>query len=463
MERPYDIVVPHRPRPRTNLIAMIHVHSTTALLQHTHMSRLGIVPPSGDETRALNALVVELESVYADALQALPLVRSVVSGTGCGVVPLRSIVFLLAVRASSHRGAPPQQAGGATSDTARWCDGASWVVKACLDRFASLPFVKALVDRAVREASIYVQHGIFNVEVENVAAPYFTGIGSCPWEELLCVHTVCQALRQTFPFLSLGAHVLSCNETEALPIAIACGAYFVRSEASLFKGLRPEGTTDNRSNLARFMYLRRVLRDLVMEGIDVGIHRVATAATPLLATTSPDLEMLARLRGNCFVTDKEQERPASVLFPQLWSDIQKKHTVFPEELLTIGTWLHNASFCKLEGIIVTGLETGMPASAEDLAAAREEVDRARHMARTSLAADGAGAPVGTADRLLPPWYVELPLVTGSGSTFEVYCRYVDYMIVGSSFKTNGYWENPVDAALVAQTVRRVTDLQSSIA
>ena len=70
---------------------------------------------------------------------------------------------------------------------------------------------------------------------------------------------VVDAIRKKYPDINLGVQLLSCGELEALPIAIACAANFIRSEASVFNGLRPEGETNNSGNLAKFYYLRNYL------------------------------------------------------------------------------------------------------------------------------------------------------------------------------------------------------------
>jgi predicted TIM-barrel enzyme len=364
------------PPPRTlrcTPIAMIHCHCTSALLNHVHAPLLGIAAPSKSETDTLSDAVGGLTQLYRSWIDTEPLIAQM-----CVHNPVRSAVFLLP-------GAAP-----------------------FLDAFRKLSFVQALVSRAVDEAAIFVRCGFEMVEIENVVAPYFIGAGTCPWEELVIIFLVADAVRKAHPSLSIAVHILSCNELEVLPIAIHVGAYFVRSEATLFEGLRPEGRTRNDSNLARFLYLRRVLRQ--------------------------------RLLG----------RDDDLQFPQVWSDVQKKHTVFAQELTDEQVWLHNIGFVKLEGVIVTGPETGSDVPEPRLAAAREAANKAKQFVKKVL----PGAK-GLNDEELPL----LPVVTGSGGNFEMYCRYADYIIVGTALKTNNYWENAVDEANVKAVLDRIRKAQ----
>eukprot|EP00672_Neobodo_designis_P027523 CAMPEP_0174850894 /NCGR_PEP_ID=MMETSP1114-20130205/21194_1 /TAXON_ID=312471 /ORGANISM="Neobodo designis, Strain CCAP 1951/1" /LENGTH=358 /DNA_ID=CAMNT_0016085385 /DNA_START=92 /DNA_END=1168 /DNA_ORIENTATION=+ len=354
---------------------MIHLHCTSALLNHAHAKLLGVEVPSCDESRRMSQIVGKLQALHENFRE--PLVQQVTGSC-------RSVVFL-------------------NSES-----------EPLVNEFAELPFARSLITRAVEEAGIYVRNGIQVMEVENVVAPYFIGAGSCPWEELVLLLLAARAVRRAHPQVCLGVHILSCNELEVLPIAIDVGAYFVRSEATLFEGVRPEGRTKNDSNLARFMYLRRVLRQV--------------CCGPETDIASADHELS---------------------YPQIWSDIQKKHTVWPTELLDDQVWLQNIPFVKLEGIIVTGPETGSNVKEETVARSRAAVDKVKAFVRSTVMASSRG------ESSEPP----LPLITGSGGDFEMYCRYADFMIVGTAFKRGAYWENPVDEANVKTVVERIKNAQ----
>ncbi|CUF64128.1 Hypothetical protein, putative [Bodo saltans] len=338
------------------VVAMVHVHSTTAILNTSYAQLLGIPAPSKNEMSFLEDIVTGLQAVLQSVRE--PLIFQVASRDS-----IRSIALL----------APES--------------------RPFIDQFKQLPFVQYLINRAVREVEIYVRNGISCVEIENVGAPYFLGAGQCPWEDLLAIYVVTEETRRKFTNLVIGAHILSCNELEVLPIAVAHGCYFVRSEATLFHGTRPEGETNNASNLARFLYVRNILQ--------------------------------TKMGGNA-------------LFPMIWSDILKKHTVFPLELQDIEVWLHNITFAKLEGVIVTGKETGSNVDEVSLAKAREYVTKAKLWNKTQF----GSTPT-------------LPVVTGSGLDFQMYKKYADFMIVGTGFKRGQYWENEVDEAEVTRVMAQI--------
>jgi predicted TIM-barrel enzyme len=347
------------PPKRNNVVAMVHVHCTTSVLGTMYSPLLGVVAPSVQDLLELELIVTGLQNLLKSIHE--PLVHQVAER-----FQLRSLVFL-----SSHS-------------------------EEFVQRFEKLSFVKSLIERALREVDIYVRNGISCVEIENVGAPYFLGSGKCPWEDLLAIYVVTAAVRRQFPQLAIGAHILSCNELEVLPIAIAHGCFFVRSEATLFRGVRPEGETDNDGNLARFFYIRNILQTK---------------------------------RGGCSH------------YPMIWSDILKKHTIFPTELQAIETWLHNITFAKLEGVIVTGMETGSNVDEASLSKTREFVDSVKKWTEGQFGNRGA----------LPP----LPVVTGSGLDFAMYKKYADFMIIGTGFKRGKYWENEVDEDEVKKIMHEV--------
>jgi predicted TIM-barrel enzyme len=393
------------------IVAMLHVHSGSALLLHGHTRSLNIQAPTRADTVALNRIVGDLDAMYSAVLAEFPLLRQVVGGTGShshALNPCRSAVFML-------RHAEVEQ---------------------LLDEvITKMGFVAALIDRALAEAAIFIANGVDTFEVENVAAPYFVGAGACPWEELLITYAVARAVRRAHPQVKLGVHILSCDELEALPTALLTGCFFIRSEAVVFSGMRPEGPTRNDANWARFLYLRRVLRDLCPD--------LFSASFPEWAET----------------------------YPRVWADLHKKHTHFDAVLETsMEPWYDNINFMKLEGAIVTGPHTGSNVSEAVLKGARNAVDAAnqfaiKHLADPSATADRAsrrpadsGASLEKPDAALAKAAVlphVVPLVTGSGAAFEMYAKYADFMIVGSAFKVGGYWENVVDPAAVAAVVSRI--------
>lgn len=106
----------------------------------------------------------------------------------------------------------------------------------------------------------------------------------------------------------------------------------------------------------------------------------------------------------------------------IFTDIKKKHSAHAiTQDVDIAETAQAATFFLSDGLIVTGLHTGQPANLDDLARVREATP--------------------------------LPVFVGSGITLEnaaAYLQYADGLIIGSYFKKEGYWGNPVDG----QRVRR---------
>ncbi len=105
---------------------------------------------------------------------------------------------------------------------------------------------------------------------------------------------------------------------------------------------------------------------------------------------------------------------------KIFADIKKKHSAhaITGDVSLVET-AEAAAFFKADGVIVSGAATGKEPALED-------VESLRH---------GAG----------------LPVLVGSGITPENIPKYaplVDGLIVGSSAKYDGHWENAVDAARV---------------
>lgn len=343
------------------LIAMIHVHSNNALQNTIYNDGFGTATYTRDEFIVLEDARKKLIVLLQEAMQE----------TGLDILSLcRSSVFIL------------------KKDQ----------VIEIENQVKNLNIVKQLIERALREVDIYVRNGINIIEVENIGAPYFIG-NEVPFEDLLMLSIVCKSIREKYPDIYMGAHVLSSDEIESLPIAILSKAFFVRSETSVFSGFRPEGKTINRGNLAKFFYLRNYLN--MKNGMD---------------------------------------DPAERRYPMIWSDLQKKHTVFEQEITDLKIWLDNILFQKLEGIILTGSETGSDISENDLSRAREAISKLRQ--QTNKIFGGK-------------MEIALPLITGSGMNMEMYKKYADFIITGTQLKENKYWENEVKEDYVKELVEKL--------
>ena len=259
-----------------------------------------------------------------------------------------------------------------------------------------LSFWPWLAQRVLSEAAAYLAAGFDALMLENVAAPYFVR-GEQPPVIYWLMRALAERLRAEYPDTTIGIQVLAYSDDWAMDIASRCGLDFIRCESALFEGVRPEGRTPNCGNLAKLYMARQML--------------------------------LAELSG---------DRPE----PQVYVDIHKKHTVFPEELDSLEVWLDNIVFQKLEGIVITGKATGKPVEEDDLSRARDAIEKAKSESQAAVGV--AWAP---------------PLIVGSGASVDnigTCKRYADAVIVGSSLKKNGYWECPLDE----ERVRRFMDAWS---
>jgi hypothetical protein len=114
---------------------------------------------------------------------------------------------------------------------------------------------------------------------------------------------------------------------------------------------------------------------------------------------------------------------------QVWADVKKKHSSHAITAdVRIGDTAVAVEFMRADAVIVTGAATGEEPSDADLSAVRRSC--------------------------------QLPLILGSGVTvdnLERFYHMADGFIVGSHFKKNGRWNEPVDAARVDRFMRAVTD------
>ncbi len=248
-----------------------------------------------------------------------------------------------------------------------------------------LSFLAFLEDRVLAEADLYARHGLTAVQLENTGAPYAAGerIGMV---EAAVMDRLAGVVRERHPGFAVGLQILSAGGVQALRIAQRRGLDYIRVEGVLFHGVRPEGPLPPLGSL-HALYAARRRENLRRDGRDSGR-------------------------------------------PLVLADLLKKHTGFPPELQPLDLWLKQIAFMKLEGAIITGPETGLPAEEAALAAA----------------ASAAG-------RVFDEFGIFVPLLVGSGVTPEniaMYGRHAHGVIAGSYVKRDGYWENPLDEERLAR-------------
>lgn len=180
--------------------------------------------------------------------------------------------------------------------------------------------LEALVARAAAEAELYARAGLDGLLIENMHdVPYLRGrVGP---EVVAAMTAVGLAVRRASP-LPLGVQILAAANREALAVAQACGAAFVRVENFAYAHVADEGLMAEAAAGPLLRYRRQI-----------GADRV-----------------------------------------RILADVKKKHS---SHALTADVPLAEAArttaFFGADAIVVTGVATGQPAAVEDVQAVRAAV------------------------------------------------------------------------------------------
>jgi len=229
--------------------------------------------------------------------------------------------------------------------------------------------IEHLIEHTIAEARIYRNAGFTALIIENTHdRPYLKGtVGP----EITAAMTALAREVKRESGLALGIQVLAGANREAIAIAHACGADFVRVEGFVFAHVADEGVIE--SCAGELLRYRRA----------IGADRVL-----------------------------------------IFADIKKKHSAhaITADVSVVET-AKAAEFFLADGVIVSGVSTGEPASPEEVR-------------------DVAGV-------------AGVPVLVGSGITPANLARYstAHAFIVGSSVKKGGVWTNPLDP----DAVRAVAD------
>ncbi len=174
--------------------------------------------------------------------------------------------------------------------------------------------LQAVFDRAERDAETLVKGGCHALLVENMHdTPYLRGHVA---PETVAAMAVATAKVTAFG-LPTGVQVLAAANREALGVALATGAHFVRVEGFAYSHVADEGWMD-----ACAGELLRVRQSL-----------------------------------NCDI--------------RVFADIQKKHSAHAVTAdLSLADWAKGAAFFGADGVIVTGTSTGVPTNPEHVCQAR---------------------------------------------------------------------------------------------
>ena len=218
-----------------------------------------------------------------------------------------------------------------------------------------------VLDRATLEARIYCDAGLTAIIVENMHdVPYLRGYVTP--ETTAAMAIAASAVKQVAGPRPVGVQILAAANREALGVAAAAELDFVRVEGFAYAHVADEGTIE--ACAGELLRARAALQ-------------------------REDIEILA--------------------------DIKKKHASHAiTGDLSLEETAKGTTFCRADGLIVTGRATGHAPDPHDL-------ETARHA-------------------------TPLPVLVGSGVTARNVSDYLeaDGLIVGSDFKRDGYWPNPVD-------------------
>jgi len=229
-----------------------------------------------------------------------------------------------------------------------------------------------IIDKALEEARIYKEAGIDSLMIENMHdVPYQKNDVGHEISSLMAIIAY-QIKKETG--LPLGVQILAGANKVAMAVAFNSGADFIRAEGFVFGHLADEGYID--SNAAELLRYRK----------HIGADDIA-----------------------------------------VFTDIKKKHSSHAlTQDLDITEIAHAAEFFLSDGLIVTGMHTGLSADLEEI----ESVKKA----------------------------TQLPVWVGSGITLEnaeKYLQMADGLIVGSYFKKDNYWENEVDIEKVRKFMEEI--------
>jgi membrane complex biogenesis BtpA family protein len=220
--------------------------------------------------------------------------------------------------------------------------------------------VEQIVEIAVAEARVYADAGFHGLVIENTHDRPYLKSEAGP-EIIAALAVIAHEVRRAAG-LPLGVQVLAGANHAALAVAHACGASFVRVEGFVFAHVADEGLIE--SSAGRLLRYRRAIG---AEGIRV------------------------------------------------FADIKKKHSAhaITADVSLVET-AKAAEFFLVDGVIVSGLATGLPTDAKEV----ESVANA----------------------------IGVPTLVGSGVTAANVCDYAaaDALIVGSSIKQGGVWSGTID-------------------
>ncbi len=205
--------------------------------------------------------------------------------------------------------------------------------------------IDQVLDAALKDAYVYKSQGVDALILENMHdAPYL--VGKVEPETTAAMTMIAHAVKVEME-LPLGIQLLAGANLEALAVALAAGADFIRVEGFVFAHVGDEG-----------------------------IHESCAA-------------QLIRRRANL----KAQQ-------VKIFADIKKKHSAHAiTGDVSLSETVHAAEFFKADGVVVTGVATGKPTDANDVRIARES-GSIRVLVGSGVTAKNVGQYIPYSDALI---------------------------------------------------------------
>ncbi|HEY86029.1 MAG TPA: BtpA/SgcQ family protein [Chloroflexi bacterium] len=233
-----------------------------------------------------------------------------------------------------------------------------------------------IIGKARKEALLYKEAGIDMLAIENMHDVPYLNRKAGP--EIVAAMAVIGYEVKKATKLRCGLQILAGANIEALGAAVSAGLDFIRAEGFVFAHVADEGI-------------------ITSDAAEILRYRKQIGAEDILVLT----------------------------------DIKKKHSAHAiTGDVSIVETAHAAEFFLSDGVIVTGVATGLEADLDELRRVKAAVD--------------------------------IPVLIGSGVTLNnvnAYLELADALIIGSHFKYDGQWENGVELERVKKFMEKVERLR----
>jgi uncharacterized protein len=230
----------------------------------------------------------------------------------------------------------------------------------------------AILDIVLNEARLYAEMQLDSIMIENMNdVPY---LNKSVGPEITAFMSVIGDRIKHEVGIPCGMQILAAANNEALSAALAAGFDFIRAEGFVYGHLADEG------------YINSCAGELMRYRKKIGADQIA-----------------------------------------IFTDIKKKHSSHAiTSDVDIAETAKSAEFFLSDGLIITGIATGMEADLKEISMVRKVTN--------------------------------LPIIIGSGISIENIEKYwdsADGFIIGSYFKEEGIWDNSVSTERVKEFMRKI--------